>query len=202
MTVMKLHVDCYHAFSARDRHDDVALAQLRSVEMQLMYACADVGIIFVPLNIRWSLDELHDAVVDSGVNVVAILHSSFHHVAMKLAARLPSISHFLVSPIALHDIPEAFNHQVENHKRWRRFAIGAKCNSTEDIAAVTHVGGDHLDEDPDSVQKGSWRDASDDDAADDVFCIIYTSGTTGCSKGVALQHLGQVINQNTFLRYC
>ncbi|CAN0478202.1 unnamed protein product, partial [Laminaria digitata] len=77
----------------------------------LSYACADAGVIMVPLNTRWSVHELRHAVADCGVKVMAVLDRELIGAALDLAETTspttssptttsPGISSLLLGPQA------------------------------------------------------------------------------------------------------
>lgn len=182
--------------------------------MQLMYACADAGIIVVPLNFRWAVNELRHAVVDSGIKVMAVLDREFFGATLELSTTTttdPGLSWVVIGPLACNSsLTSATRSEVS---QWRKVPV---------------PGTDHA---VDKAEKEDWRRADDDrgelpyapgaeqnpgrqqfvegpvclhseqsvgrveletDDTRDIFCIVHTSGSTGRSKGVALTHLGQV----------
>ncbi len=182
-----------------------------------MFACADAGIIFVPLNTRWAVGELRHAVVDSGIKVVAVLDRESVDLVLKLsspapAAGGPHLSWLLVGPL-VGNLPMNSTTRPEV-SQWRKIPVGPSVR-TEEIAeregrrVWDDAAGDFMydpvaGEDraqnglvdgpicrPYSLQ-GAGRAAVEADDTRDVFCIVHTSGSTGRSKGVALTHLGQV----------
>lgn len=175
-----------------------------------MYACADAGIIIVPLNTRWAVNELRHAVMDSGIKVMAILDREFVGATLELSAAAaagPGLSWLVVGPLASNSsLTSATRSQVS---QWRIFPVFGTDRAEdkaekEDWRAVDDARGDfpyapgaehqrfvdgpichHSEQDVD-------RAALEADDTRDVFCIVHTSGSTGRSKGVALTHLGQV----------
>lgn len=182
-----------------------------------MYACADAGIIFVPLNTRWAIGELRHAVVDSGIKAMAVLDGEFVDAALDLSAVAPAaasgVSSLLVGPLA-YSSRLASNAQPEV-SRWQTLHLGGSRHAEDEIESeewsdaddargrlISAQGAEHRGEQ--ERLRGVSRfhdfarstgdptfDAEDDTR--DVFCIVYTSGSTGRSKGVALTHAGQVI---------
>lgn len=171
-----------------------------SLALQLMYACADAGLIFVPLNTRWAINELRHAVIDSGIKVMAVLDREFVGPVLELSEAAisggPSLSWLLVGPLAC-DSPLSSTTQPEV-SQWREFPLGgtarAEDNAEREGERATGVySGTGQDKREHRMVNGSVRHHSmcEDDVRD-VFCIMHTSGSTGRSKGVALTHLGQV----------
>lgn len=182
-----------------------------------MFACADAGIIFVPLNTRWAVSELRHAVVDSGIKVVAILDRESADLVLELsspapAAGGPHLSWLLVGPL-VGNLPTTSGARSEG-LHWRKIPVGPS-DRTENIAEREEMrewNDAHSDVmyDPvpgeDKAQhgfvdgpicrhhsvQGAGRAAVVPDDTQDIFCIVHTSGSTGRSKGVALTHLGQV----------
>lgn len=183
--------------------------------LQLMYACADAGVIVVPLNTRWAIGELRHAVMDSGIKVVAILDREFVGAALDLCAVAPAAgrgpSCLIVGSQACTSSPTSATRSEVS--AWRRFSVGQADRSESDAGnegwrgvdvsrgdlvpargAEEGMGEQRLSDDHDcydSAQNvgGATLEA---DGTRDVFCIVYTSGSTGRSKGVALTHEGQV----------
>ncbi|CAM9446324.1 unnamed protein product [Ectocarpus sp. 13 AM-2016] len=183
--------------------------------LQLMYACADAGVIVVPLNTRWAIGELRHAVMDSGIKVLAILDREFVGTALDLctvaptAGRVPSC--LMVGPQACTSSPTAMARSEVS--AWRRFSVGQVNRSEGDAERegwrwVDDSRGDFVPAQAAEEGMGEQRLSDDHDCCDpaesvgvatleadgtrDVFCIVYTSGSTGRSKGVALTHEGQV----------
>jgi len=182
-----------------------------------MFACADAGIIFVPLNTRWAVGELRHAMVDSGIKVVAVLDREFVDLVLKLsspapAAGGPCLSWLLVGPL-VGNLPTISSTRSEV-PQWRKIPVGPS-DRAEDMAERRERrewDGARADLNYDPVagedkaqqgfvdgsvyrrfsMQGADRAAVEADDTRDVFCIVHTSGSTGRSKGVALTHLGQV----------
>lgn len=164
-----------------------------------MYACADAGLIFVPLNTRWAVNELRHAVVDSGIKVMAILDMDFVDPVLELSAAelsgAPGLSWLLAGPLASDSRLTAV--APSGVSQWQKFPVGG-ASRAENIAereirgatdGASGIGQDRMQH----LNNGSVRDDSRLEAdMRDVFCIVHTSGSTGRSKGVALTHLGQV----------
>lgn len=176
------------------------ISLLLSLALQLMYACADAGLIFVPLNTRWAINELRHAVIDSGIKVMAILDREFVGPVLELSAAAnsggPGLSWVLVGPLAC-DSPLASTTQPEV-SQWRKLPVGGTARAEdsaerEERRATDVASGTRQDRREHEVVDGTVRHHSmlEDDVRD-VFCIMHTSGSTGRSKGVALTHLGQV----------
>lgn len=178
--------------------------------MQLLYACADVGIVIVPLNTRWSQDELRHAIRDCGIKVMALPDDNFLSAALELSSTTatgPGISWLLLSPqgAGSPSMPAG----ITEASQWRSLHVGEEGNMCDPCSVewrtpdVIDRGGDLKDErDPlylvpvdEAESPGRLRHEADD--AKDVFCIVHTSGSTGRSKGVSLTHQGQV----TFFRH-
>lgn len=165
-----------------------------------MYACADAGIIFVPLNTRWAVSELRHAVIDSGIKVVAILDREFVGPVLELSAAAPSggpgLSRLLVGPLACASRPASVTQPGVS--QWREFPVGGTARAEDDAER----GGQRATNDASGVGQNRRQHQLTDgsvchhsvleDGIRDVFCIVHTSGSTGRSKGVALTHLGQV----------
>ncbi|CAM9137605.1 unnamed protein product [Ectocarpus fasciculatus] len=183
--------------------------------LQLMYACADAGVIVVPLNTRWAIGELRHAVMDSGIKALAILDREFVGAALDLCAVAPAAgrgpSCLIVGPQACTSSPtSAARSEVS---AWRRFSVGQADRSEGDAKSegwrgVDDSRGDFVLARGAEEGRGEQRLSDGHDCYDsaqtvggstleadgtrDVFCIVYTSGSTGRSKGVALTHKGQV----------
>ncbi|CAN0236087.1 unnamed protein product [Scytosiphon promiscuus] len=182
-----------------------------------MYACAGAGIIFVPLNTRWSVGELRHAVGDSGIKGMAVLDGDFVDAALDLFAAAPAatldVSSLLLGPSACSPrLPSTVRPVIP---RWQTFHLGGsdraedEAESEEWSEADEARGGSTPARGAEQCGKrqrflrgphfhdfargtsNSTLDADDDTR--DVFCIVYTSGSTGRSKGVALTHAGQVL---------
>lgn len=177
-----------------------------------MYACADAGIIIVPLNFRWAVNELRHAVVDSGIKVMAILDREFVGATLELSAAAgPGLSLLAIGPLACKSsLTSATRSEVS---QWRKFPL-PRTDRAEDKAEKESWSG--LDDErgdftcaPGAEQnqvhqrfvegtichdseQSVGRAALEPDDAREIFCIVHTSGSTGRSKGVALTHLGQV----------
>ena len=182
-----------------------------------MFACADAGLIFVPLNIRWAVGELRHAVVDSGIKVMAILDRESVGLALELSSPAPlggdpHLSWLLVGPL-VGNVPVTSTTARSDVSQWRKVPV-SRSDRGEDMAE--REGGREGDDargnlmyDPgageDRAQhgfvdepvgrhsvQGAGCAALEADDTRDVFCIVHTSGSTGRSKGVALTHRGQV----------
>lgn len=181
--------------------------------MQLMYACAEAGIIVVPLNFRWAVNELRHAVVDSGIKVMAVLDRDFFSATLELSATTTAdsgLSWVVVGPLACNSsLTPATRSEVS---QWRKVPV-RETDHAEDKAekedwrgadddrgdfpyapGVEQNPGHQFVDDPVCVhsEQGVDRVALEADDTRDIFCIVHTSGSTGRSKGVALTHLGQV----------
>lgn len=154
-----------------------------------MYACADAGLIFVPLNTRWAVNELRHAVIDSGIKVMAILDQEFIGTVLELSAAVPpggpGLSWLLVGPLAC-DSPMACATQPQV-SQWREFPVGGAARADDSAEREGKRGGGEMG----TVHNRREHPMPEDDIRD-IFCIVHTSGSTGRSKGVALTHLGQV----------
>lgn len=190
------------------------IASCPPCSVQLMYACADAGIIIVPLNTRWSVNELRHAVVDSGIEVMVILDREFAGATVELStatAAGPGLSWLVVGPLSCNS--SATSAKRSEVSQWRKFPLpGTDCAEDkaeqEDWRGVYDEEGD-ITYAPVAKQNsghqrffdspvGHYSDEAVDRAAlkagdtRDIFCIVHTSGSTGRSKGVALTHFGQV----------
>eukprot|EP00903_Cladosiphon_okamuranus_P019615 g18039.t1 len=168
--------------------------------LKLMYACADAGLIFVPLNTRWAVNELRHAVIDSGIKVMATLDREFVGSVLELPAAVvsggPGLSWLLVGPLAF-DSPVNSATRPEA-SQWQELRMGGATRA-KDVAEREGKGA--TDGVSDTGQNGRECQLIGgsvrhhlmlEDDTRDVFCIVHTSGSTGRSKGVALTHLGQI----------
>ncbi|CAM9176385.1 unnamed protein product [Hapterophycus canaliculatus] len=185
--------------------------------LKLMYACADAGVIFVPLNTRWAISELRHAVVDSGIKAIAVLDREFVDVGLSLSAAAPAgasgVSSLLVGPLACSS--RLASTAPREISRWQPFHLGGSDRAEDEAPSeewneaddgrgqVTSARGGEQDGQQQRLLQGPHLHDSThgiggptlDNADDtgDVFCIVYTSGSTGRSKGVALTHAGQIL---------
>lgn len=182
--------------------------------MQLFYACEDAGIIIVPLNTRWSVDELQHAVADSGIDVMAVPDREFLGVALELIAPTTAVTRgiwwLLVPPQPEPDLALVPRKQQPEVSRWRVFPVGEAVRAGGAHPVQRREATDHDDtgEIETALREDSGREVHGRRYVDkvedvgrasiavadteDVFCVVHTSGSAGRSKGVALTHLGQV----------
>lgn len=183
-----------------------------------MYACANAGVIFVPLNTRWAVGELRHAVVDSGIKAIAVLDRELVDAALDLSVAAPpaasGVSSLLVGPLACScrlactagpEIPRWQTFHFGGSDRADDGADNEEWNEADDArGGITSARGAEEDGGQQPLLRGPrYHDSAEgtggptlvdaDDETRDVFCIVYTSGSTGRSKGVALTHAGQVI---------
>lgn len=193
-----------------------SLPRLLRCSSQLIYACAGAGLIITPFNIRWSANELHHAIVDSDVSVVAVLEAEFvAPVVALLGSALDGAVRFLLGPSA--DIRLPLDEVCAERRGWRLVSTREKCvrfgsgqnvrpweslvesceqetswASNSVVSDERMSNGDGCSASADVLAEGAGRANSADQTAEDVFCIVYTSGSTGRSKAVMLTHLSQV----------
>lgn len=181
--------------------------------MQLFYACEDAGIIIVPLNIRWSVDELQHAVADSGIDVMAVPDREFLGVALELVAPTAAVTRgilwLLVPPQPEPNLALVPRKQQPEASQWRVFPVGdVRAGGAHPLQRRQVTDHDDTGEIETALREDRGREGRGGGCVDkvegvgrasiavadtqDVFCVVHTSGSTGRSKGVALTHLGQV----------
>lgn len=164
----------------------------------------------VPLNTRWSIDELRHAVADSGVQVMAVPDRDYLGTALELSAETaagPGISWLLVAPQA-SDVPLP-SKRLWGVSQWCELSVcgtGDNGNArgvewrgahgSDELLSAAGVASGNGRELDDITSLRAAEDPGSDPLrvsdAEDVFCVVHTSGSTGRSKGVALTHAGQV----------
>ena len=164
----------YREFSARVRSvvtglvnsgvqagDRVAYVGFNSATLlELVYACAHIGAIFVPVNFRLAPPEVEFILQHSGASVV-IVEETHRAGVQDIAKNLPDVrEYFLIDDDA--SLP-AHTAALVNGKPWQ---------------LVSHL---HLS-DPDAAPELAKVDP------DDLEVLMYTSGTTGRPKGVMLTY--------------
>lgn len=175
---------------------------------QLIYACVDAAIIFVPMNIRWSSDELRHAMADSNMKMLAVLDKDFEPIAQELSETTTTSWLLLGSSDAAALAP-----REHGQRGWKLLptcssAGGGRPAPTRHermtpsddkgcLSSVARAG----EAGPVSRHVAPPGDAENSESScrsvDGVCCIVYTSGTTGRSKGVALTHVGQVMSNRS-----
>jgi acyl-CoA synthetase (AMP-forming)/AMP-acid ligase II len=165
--VQKLSTGLKLAIPSIEIGSRVAILSFNSdLYFEIMFACACLGVISVPLNFRLSPEELAHCINDSGSMILMVDEAWAKDLIPKVR---PLLLNNQIKKIILIGAGDA--HEL----------LGTETISSEDIIASVTDGITPLE--PISTRGG-----------DDILSIYYTGGTTGKAKGVCLSHTNVIVN--------
>ncbi len=151
----------------------VGLLMHNSLDMVAsLFACASVGAICVPINVRNRGKELAYVVADAQMRVllVNVLSGDYPDLLARLEEALPGLEDGTGGRLTIEGAPS-----LE-----RLFVFGDDPRAGDDQAALSHLGA--------SVSDVTLQRRRTSVSPDDPAIMLYTSGTTSMPKGCPLLH--------------
>ncbi|MGG1677208.1 long-chain-fatty-acid--CoA ligase [Neobacillus sp. NRS-1170] len=121
--------------------DRVGLLMLNNFRyIEIFFACTAIGAIYVPLNYRFSIDELEYVMNDSGIKVL-FLHREFLPLVQSLGVNTPSIEKYILAEdMEIESELVSYENMIAK-ENGTSFELDYDDVTEEDLAGIFYTGG-------------------------------------------------------------
>jgi len=189
---------CKRTASSSDGKMRVAAVLGRLVSMEVIESILGIigsGMVAAPVNWRWSVDEIVEALSKVGPEVIVAAVDTAENweiddmeIVQRVCSRLPTIKLILV----VSSRREERQLLLEGESDWTVLKLKGKDVAVMDYARMCQ----------ERREQDQWMSLEYTKSKEDVAFLIFTSGTTSNPKGALISHKNMIFQCRAKKRYC